>query len=120
MHFAKLGRVLLFPAGTPPSDSTEVRIARLFHWCRLSAERGKTGFLFDYRIFGGTEWQGHEKEEPYTRAGDRLPASVALMGAAMSDPYLDDAGQRNLVARLRRETEWDLDDPERFYRGSLE
>ncbi len=117
-QFAKLGRVLLFPDGKVATQSIEERVAKLFHWCRLSAERGKTGLMFDYRIFGGTEWQGHEDEEPYTRIGDRLPASIALMGAAMRAPYLDADGQLDLINRLHADTDWDLDDPARFYRGA--
>ena len=119
-HFAKLGRILLFPDGNAPSQPAEERTARLFQWCRLSAERDKAGFMFDYRIFGGTEWQGHEEDEPYTRPGDRLPASIALMGAAMADPYLDADGQATLIRKWRSETDWDLDDPEQFYRGLIE
>jgi hypothetical protein len=119
-HFAKLGRVLLFPDGRVPQESVEGRVARVYDWCRLAAGRGKAGYLFDYRIFGATEWQGHEDEDPYTRDGDRLPASIALMGAAMCNPYLDAEDQLALIDTWRRKTDWDLDDPERFYRGSLE
>ena len=113
-HFAKLGRALLFPEGRP-ENAVEDRVTRTFSWCRMAAERGKTGYLFDYRIFGGKERQGHEGVVPYTRQGGRLPASVALMGAAMQDPYLDEAGQRELIAQLRAETDWDLEDEGRYY-----
>ncbi len=113
-HFAKLGRALLFPEGTP-ENAVEDRVARAFSWCRMAAERGKTGYLFDYRIFGGKEWRGREDVAPYTRKGIQLPASIALMGAAMQDPYLDDAGRGELIARLKAEADWDLDEPERFY-----
>lgn len=113
--FAKLGRVLLFPDGTPAVLSVQERVARTFRWCKLAADRGKTGYLFDYRIFGGREWQGHEADVPRTRTGGKRPASVALMGAAMKNPYLDEAGRHELIARLKSECDWDLDHPARFY-----
>ncbi len=114
-HFAKLGRVLLFPDGTPAGLPVAERVARTFRWCRLAADRGKTGYLFDYRIFGGREWQGHETDVPHTRRGSTRPASIALMGAAMNNPYLDEDGRLELIARLKSECDWDLEDPARFY-----
>lgn len=116
--FAKLGRVLLFPEGKPPAWPAEERVAGVFRGCRLAADRGKTGYTFDYRIFGGREWQGHGDELPSTRVSRRQPASIAVMGAAMRDPYLDERGQRDLLDRLRAETDWDLDDPAYFWRGA--
>jgi hypothetical protein len=113
-HFAKLGRALLFPE-VGADHPVETRVARTFSWCRTAAGRGKTGYMFDYRIFGGRERKGHEQADPYTRRGVQLPASIALMGAAMQDPYLDEAGQRGLIARWREETDWDLEDEGRFY-----
>ena len=113
--FTKLARVLLFPEGINPTPSLEERVARTFSWCKLAADRGKSGHIFDYRIFGGTEWNG--KNTPTTRSGDRLPASIALMGAAMADPYLDNQDQKALLSELRNNCDWDLDSPERFYLG---
>jgi hypothetical protein len=117
-HFAKLGRVLLFPDGRMPDRTAEERVARVFRWVRMSAERGKEGFTFDYRIFGGKEWQGHEAELPSTRVSSRMPASLGVMGAAMLDPCLEEEGQRALLDRLRVEADWDLDDPAHFWRGA--
>ncbi len=119
-HFAKLGRVLLFPDGTPGGLPVEERVARTFRWCRLAADRGKTGYLFDYRIFGGREWQGHETDVPHTRQCSRLPASIALMGAALTNPYLNEDGRLELIARLKSECDWDLEDPARFYNSPAE
>ena len=39
--FTKLGRVILFPDGKPSTLPIETRVARLFRWCRLAAEREK-------------------------------------------------------------------------------
>jgi hypothetical protein len=68
-------------------------------------------------MFGGTEWKGHEKEPPTSRLTPKMPASLALMGATMKDPYLDAKGQGELLKKIRATTEWDLDDPAIFYRG---
>lgn len=119
-HFAKLGRVLLFPDGRTPATPAAERVARIFRWSRTSAEKGKKGYLFDYRIFGGMEWQMKDAagfKMPVTRRSDKIPASIAVMGAAMNDPYMDDAGQRSLLARLRWDADWDLDDPAHFWKG---
>lgn len=116
-HFAKLGRVLLFPEGKAPGESALERVARVFRWCRMAADRGKTGYTFDYRIFGGKERQGHEQEIPSTRISTRLPASIAVMGAAMADPYMEERAQADLIARIRADADWDLDDPAHFWRG---
>ena len=115
--FSKLSRVMLFPKGKVPVQSAEERVAMVFRWCRLAAERGKTGYSFDWRLFGGTVWKGHEKEPPSTRVARRMPASMAIMGAAMKEPYLDPQGQRELLQMLRAQAEWDLDDPAIYYRG---
>jgi nucleotide-binding universal stress UspA family protein len=115
--FTKLSRVILFPDGALPQQTTEQRVERLFRWCRLAADRGKTAYSFDWRLFGGREWKGHEAEPPTTRQARALPASLALMGAALRDPYLDAQGRRELLASLRSRTEWDVDDPAVFYRG---
>lgn len=119
-HFAKLGRVLLFPKGEIPEAPVTERVARVFRWCRLSADHGKKGYTFDYRIFGGTEWQGHSKDMPTTRISSQMPASVGVMGAAMCNPYLDENGQREFLDRLRVESDWDLDDPAYFWKGTAE
>jgi hypothetical protein len=121
-HFAKLGRVLLLPGGEAPTAPASERVARIFRWRRMSAEKGKTGYLFDYRIFGGMEWKmkgANCTEIPVTRWSAKIPASIAVMRAAMSDPYLNDAGQRELLARHRKEADWDPDDPDHFWKGSL-
>jgi len=47
----------------------------------------------------------------------KMPASMAVMGTAMQDPYLDLKGQRELIKKLRTTAEWDLEDPLLFYRG---
>lgn len=117
VHFAKLGRVLLFPDGTPAGIPVHERVARTFRWCRLAAQRGKTGYMFDYRIFGGREWQGHETDVPHTRYTGKRPASIALMGEAMNRPCLDEDERRELIARLKVECDWDLEDPVRFYKS---
>lgn len=120
-HFAKLGRVLLFSGGEVSTASASERVARIFRWCRTSAEKGKKGYLFDYRIFGGMEWEGNTASRfpraPITRLAKRIPASIAVMGAAMCDPYLDEKGQRGLLDQLKTEADWDLDDPAYFWRG---
>ena len=116
--FTKLGRVQLFPKGFPPQTPAEERAALVFRWCRLAAERGRSCYLFDYRIFGGTEWPGNKDGLPVTRISDKVPASLKLIGAAMSNPFLDAEGQRRLIAELRRTAEWDLDDPRTFYLGA--
>ena len=115
--FTKLARVMLFPGGNSPKQSVEERVARTFNWCKLAANRGKSGHVFDYRIFGGTEWAGLEDGPPVSRTGNRLPASIALMGAAMTNPYLDAQGQKSLISELRSKCDWDLENPERFYKG---
>jgi hypothetical protein len=115
--FTKISRVILFPGGTKPSASAEDRVARAFNWCRLAADRGKTAYSFDWRYFGGTEWTGHGKEFPSTRILRKMPASLAVMGKAMNDPYLDSKGQKEFLKYLRSDTEWDLDDPSLFYKG---
>ena len=115
--FTKLGRVTLFPGGVQSKQPIETRVGNLFRWCRLAAERDKSGYMFDWRIFGGTEWKGHEQEPPSTRIDNKLPASIALMGAALRSPSLDEHGQQQLIAELRSKTDWDLDDPTVFYRG---
>lgn len=120
-HFAKLGRVLLFPGGDPPTTPAFARVARVFRWCRLAAEKGKKGYLFDYRMFGGVEWKQESDagcpNSPVTRQAKKLPASIAVMGAAMRDPYLDETGQSRLLERMRNDTDWDLDDPACFWIG---
>lgn len=121
-HFAKLGRVLLFPGGQAPTTPASERVARIFRWCRLSAEKGKKGYLFDYRIFGGMEWERKEAviklpAIPVTRLAKKIPASIAVMGAAIRDPYLDEKGQRKLLDQLKKEADWDLDDPAYFWKG---
>jgi hypothetical protein len=115
--FTKLSRVILFPNGKAPDRSAEERVALVFRWCRLAADRGKTGYSFDWRLFGGREWEGREKDPPSTRIARKVPASIAVIGAAMKDPYLDAQGQRELLQMLRAEAEWDLDDPAIFYRS---
>ena len=115
--YTRLSRVILYPDGAMPTESAEHRVARAFRWARLAAERGKTACSYDWRLFGGTEWAGHESEAPTTRECRRLPASLALMGETMCNPFLDAAGQRDLLERLRAGCEWDLDSPEAFYRG---
>jgi len=120
-HFAKLGRVLLFPGGEVPTTPAAERVARIFRWCRFAAEKGKKGYLFDYRMFGGAEWERKAATNlpdiPATRMAKRLPASIAVMGAAMCDPYLDEKGQRELLDQLKKDADWDLDDPACFWRG---
>jgi hypothetical protein len=120
-QFAKLGRVLLFPGGELPTTPAAERAARVFRWCRFSAEKGRRGFLFDYRIFGGMEWERKGAAErpriPTTRRSKRMPASIAVMGAAMRNPYLDEKGRLALLDRCRKETDWDLDDPTYFWTG---
>ena len=116
-HFAKLGRVLLFPDGTTAAIPVHDRVARAFRWCRMAAQRGKTGYMFDYRIFGGREWQGHETDVPHTRHTGKRPASIALMGETMRRPCLDEDDRRELIARLKVECDWDLEDPARFYKS---
>jgi hypothetical protein len=119
-QFAKMGRVLLFPGDQPSRDPLEERVGRVFRWCRWGAERGKKAFVFDYRIFGGREFRRAEQALPVTRRSDRIPASLALIGAAMQNPAAEPDEQRELIARLRHETDWDLDDPLYFYRGVRE
>jgi len=116
--FTKLSRVILFPDGARPAEPLDARVAKLFRWCRLAADRKKTAYSFDWRLFGGREWTGHETEPPTTRTARTLPASLALMGAALREPRLDARQQRDLLASLRSRTEWDLDDPAVFYRGT--
>jgi hypothetical protein len=45
----------------------------------------------------------------------RLPASLAVIGAALHNPHLDAKGQHDLLERLRTVADWDLDDPKYFY-----
>ncbi len=115
--YTRLSRAILFPGGVTPAASVEERTAIAFRWARLAADRGKTAYSYDWRLFGGTEWEGHEREPPTTRIGTRLPASLALMGETMRNPSLDEKGQRDLLRRLRSTTEWDLENPSLFYRG---
>lgn len=115
--YTRLSRVILFPDGKIPTQSAEERTAMAFRWVRLAADRGKKAYSYDWRLFGGTEWKGHEKDMPTTRLSTRMPASLALMGATLKDPYLDEKGQRELLKKLRTTAEWDLDDPAIFYRG---
>jgi hypothetical protein len=115
--YTRLSRVILFPRGTTPEASLKQRIADSFLWARTAAERGKTAYSYDWRLFGGKEWEGHEADTPSTRTCARLPASLALMGATMTEPFLDAKGQEDLLKKLRASTEWDLDDPAAFYRG---
>jgi hypothetical protein len=82
-----------------PEQSAEQRVAEVFRWCRLAADRGKKGYSFDWRIFGGREWQGHQKEPPTTRLCRKIPASLSVMGTAMREPYLDLTQQRDLLDR---------------------
>ena len=116
--FTHLSRTILFPDGKPSPLSIEQRTAHAYRWARLAADRGKKAYSYDWRYFAGTEWKGHEKEPPTTRLTPKMPASIALMGAVMKDPYLDEKGQRELLKRLRATTEWDLDNPVTFYRGA--
>ena len=116
--YIKYSRCLLFPDGAAPAASAAERAGKVFRWARLAAERGKKAYSYDWRIFGGTEWQGHKKSGPATRLCRRMPASIALMGAAMQDPYMAAPAQRKLLERLRKSTEWDLDDPKVFYLGA--
>lgn len=115
--YTKIGRIILFPDGKAPARSAAERVATLFEWCRLAADRGKTAYMFDYRVFGGREWAGHEEDEPATRLSDRIPASLAIAGAAMNDPDMTRTEQHALLERLRETADWDLDDPGYFYRG---
>lgn len=115
--YIKYSRCLLFPDGSVPMTPAEERASKVFRWARFAADRDKQAYSYDWRIFGGTEWQGHRESGPTTRLCSRMPASIALMGAAMQDPYLDARAQRRLLGRLRRTTEWDLDDPRVFYLG---
>ena len=109
--FTHLSRTILFPDGKPSPLSIDERTAHAFRWARLAADRGKKAYSYDWRMFGGTEWKGHENELPTTRLSARMPASLALMGAALKDPYLNEKGQRELLKQLRATSEWDLDDP---------
>jgi hypothetical protein len=115
--YTRLSRVILFPDGNEPAASIEERTEAAFRWARLAAERGKKAYSYDWRLFGGTEWKGHEEETPTTRLSRRLPASLALMGATLLDPYLGRQGQRELLQKLRATAEWDLDSPASFYHG---
>jgi len=117
-HFSKLGRMQLFPEGLKPQTSVEKRVSSVFKWCRMAADRGKKGYMFDYRIFGGREWQGHGYNMPCTRVSNKLPASLAIAGEAMKNPYLDEKEQQEFINDLRARTDWDLDDPEQYYRGT--
>jgi hypothetical protein len=47
-----------------------------------------------------------------------MPASLALMGATLEDPYLEEKGQRELLKKLRATAEWDLDNPASLYTGT--
>ena len=116
--YTRLSRAILFPGGVEPAAPVEERTAAAFRWARLAANRGKTAYSYDWRLFGGSEWEGHEREPPTTRIAAKLPASLALMGETMRDPRLDAKGQRELLRRLRKTTEWDLESPALFYRGS--
>jgi len=116
--FTHLSRAILFPDGRASTQSAEERTAKAFRWARLAADRGKKAYSYDWRLFGGTEWKGHERDTPTTRLSTRMPASVALMGATMKDPYLAEKGQRELLKILRANAEWDLDNPATFYRGT--
>jgi hypothetical protein len=115
--YTRLSRAILFPDGKASGMSIEDRTATAFRWARLAADRGKKAYSYDWRLFGGTEWAGHEHEAPTTRICRRLPASLALMGATLRQPWLDRKEQSELLARLRATAEWDLDDPAAFYRG---
>jgi hypothetical protein len=116
--YTRLSRVILFPDGKVPTQSVEERTATAFRWARLAADRGKKAYSYDWRLFGGYEWKGHEKMTPATRLSKKLPASLALMGATLKEPYLDEKGQRELLKKLRATAEWDLDDPAAFYPGA--
>jgi hypothetical protein len=115
--YSKLGRVQLFPDGAIPTAAAKERAQTIFDWCRIAAEKGRKHYLFDYRVFGGPEWQGHWDEQPCTRLGDKVPASLKLIGSAMNDPYKKTDEQRVLVETLRLSSDWDLDDPKYFYFG---
>jgi len=118
-HFGKLGRMRLFPGGAKPEAGTAYeRAASVFDWCRASADAGKRGYVFDYRIFGGSERQGCEGRLPVTRITGRLPASLALIGMAMREPRLSRGAQREFLDGLRAECFWDIDEPELYYRGA--
>jgi hypothetical protein len=116
--YTRLSRVILFPDGKVPTQSVEERTAMAFRWARLAAERGKKAYSYDWRLFGGREWKGHDQATPATRLSAGVPASLALMGATLEDPYLDEKGQRQLLKKLRATAEWDLDDPASFYPGT--
>jgi hypothetical protein len=116
--FTHLQRTILFLDGKPSPLPIEERVAKAFRWARLAAGHGKKAYSYDWRLFGGTEWQGHKNGIPTTRLCARMPASIALMGATMKHPYLDEKGQRELLRNLRATTEWDLDDPVTFFRGA--
>ncbi len=115
--YTRLSRVILFPDGKAPAASIEERTEMAFRWARLAADRGKKAYSYDWRLFGGTEWKDHESDAPTTRMCKKLPASLALMGATLTEPSLDQRGQRELLGRLRATTEWDLDSPASFYKG---
>jgi hypothetical protein len=117
--YVKLGRAILFPDGRGFGQSAEERVEEVFRRCRMAAELGKECFMFDYRVFGGREWIGHEHDEPVTRQGANVPASLAVIGAAMNRPYMEAYEQRQLLAGLRANSDWDLDDPRYFYQGNL-
>jgi hypothetical protein len=116
--FTHLSRAILFPGGKPSPQSAEERAAMAFRWARLAADRGKPAYSYDWRMFAGTEWFGHEKDAPTTRLTLKIPASIRLMGATMKHPYLDEKGRRSLLRELRATSEWDLDSPVAFYQGS--
>jgi hypothetical protein len=111
----KLGRVILFPGGRPPEKSVEERVDLLFKWVKLMADRRKQGVLIDYRIFGGWEWLG--KGLPTTKVSHKIPASLAVAGAALKNPYLSKEEISQLLEYLKEVADWDMDDPEYFYRG---
>jgi hypothetical protein len=115
--YVKLGRAILFPGGRNPGSSAEERVEEVFRRCRAAAELGKECFMFDYRVFAGREWTGHELDEPVTRKAANMPASLAVIGAAMKHPFMDAYEQRQLLMELRANAEWDLDDPRLFYQG---
>lgn len=115
--YVKLGRAIWFPGGRNSGLSAERRVEEVFRRCRTAHELGKECFMFDYRVFGGREWAGHENDEPVTRQSANIPASLAIIGAAMNRPDMDAYEQRQLLDELRAKSDWDLDDQRYFYRG---
>ena len=116
-HFAKLGRVLLFPDGTPaglPSRNASHVLFDGAGWPRTGA-RPDTSLTTASSV--EVNGRGTKPMFPIPGGGSTRPASIALMGAAMNNPYLDEDGRLELIARLKSECDWDLEDPARFYKS---